>query len=209
MSIEKTNVNITENGVVNEQDNAQVGADNAQETVKELSKINLEEFKEKVTIKKYIPFSSKKSIVDLIYTNCVVKDEENGIYFIDTLMKEMAYNFAILDYYTDFYDVYEKAREYSYDEIAEAGIFSYITNPYCECYNDVGSLDDAIYRFNDRVNALNSTGASIYRILNSLSDKMPDINELEEIMQELPKALNNVDPKVIEMFGKDLKNGTV
>ena len=106
MSIEKTNVNITENGVVNEQDNAQVSADNAQETVKELPKINLEEFKQKVTIKKYIPFSSKKSIVDLIYTNCVIKDEENGIYFIDTLMKEMAYNFAILDYYTDFYDVY-------------------------------------------------------------------------------------------------------
>ena len=209
MSIEKTNVNITENGVVNEQDNAQVSADNAQETVKELPKINLEEFKEKVTIKKYIPFSSKKSIVDLIYTNCVIKDEENGIYFIDTLMKEMAYNFAILDYYTDFYDVYENAREYSYDEIAEAGIFSYITNQYCECYKDVGSLDDAIYRFNDRVNALNSTGASLYRLLNGLLDKMPDVNKLEEIMQELPKALNNVDPKVIEMFGKDLKNGTV
>ena len=209
MSIEKTNVNITENGVVNEQDNAQVSADNAQETVKELPKINLEEFKEKVTIKKYITFSSKKSIVDLIYTNCVIKDEENGIYFIDTLMKEMAYNFAILDYYTDFYDVYENAREYSYDEIAEAGIFSYITNQYCECYKDVGSLDDAIYRFNDRVNALNSTGASLYRLLNGLLDKMPDVNKLEEIMQELPKALNNVDPKVIEMFGKDLKNGTV
>lgn len=209
MSIEKTNVNITENGVVNEQDNAQVSADNAQETVKELPKINLEEFKQKITIKRYIPFSSKKSIVDLIYTNCVVKDEENGIYFIDTLMKEMAYNFAILDYYTDFYDVYENAREYSYDEIAEAGIFRYITNPYCECRKDIGSLDDAIYRFNDRVNALNSIGASLYRILNGLSDKMPDINELGKLMQELPKVLNKVDPKVIEMFSKDLKNGTV
>lgn len=209
MSIKKTNVNITENGVVNEQDNAQVSADNAQEIVKELPKINLEEFKEKVTIKKYIPFSSKKSIVDLIYTNCVVKDEENGIYFIDTLMKEMAYNFAILDYYTDFYNVYENAREYSYDEIAEAGIFSYITNQYCECYKDVGSLDDAIYRFNDRVNALNSTGASLNRLLNGLLDKMPDVNKLDELMQELPKVLNNVDPKVIEMFSKDLKNGIV
>ena len=209
MSIEKTNVNITENGVVNEQDNAQVSADNAQETVKELPKINLEDFKEKVTIKKYIPFSSKKSIVDLIYTNCVVKDEENGIYFIDTLMQEMAYNFAILNYYTDFYDVYENAREYSYDEIAEAGIFRYITNPYCECRKDIGSLDDAIYEFNKRVKALNSTGASLNRLLNGLLDKMPDVNKLEEIMQELPKVLNKVDPKVIEMFSKDLKNGTV
>lgn len=209
MSIEKTNVNITENGVVNEQDNVQVGADNAQETVKELPKINLEEFKEKVTIKKYIPFSSKKSIVDLIYTNCVVKDEENGIYFIDTLMKEMAYNFAILDYYTDFYTVYENAREYSYDEIAEAGIFSYITDPYCDRYDDICSLDDAIYKFDDRVKALNSTGASLYRILNGLSDKMPDVNELGKLMQELLKVLNKVDPKVIEMFSKDLKNGTV
>lgn len=209
MSIEKTNVNITENGVVNEQDNAQVSADNAQETVKELPKINLEEFKEKVTIKKYIPFSSKKSIVDLIYTNCVVKDEESGIYFIDTLMQEMAYNFAILNYYTDFYDVYENAREYSYDEIAEAGVFRYITDPYCDRYEDICSLDDAIYRFNDRVNALNSTGTSIYRILNSLSDKMPDINELGKLMQDLPEVLNKVDPKVIEMFSKDLKNGTV
>lgn len=209
MSIEKTNVNITENGVVNEQDNAQISADNAQETVKELPKINLEEFKEKVTIKKYIPFSSKKSIVDLIYTNCVVKDEESGIYFIDTLMQEMAYNFAILDYYTDFYDVYENAREYSYDEIAEAGIFDYITDPYCDRYDDICSLDDAIYKFDDRVKALNSTGASLHRILNGLLDKMPDVNELDKLMQDLPEVLNKVDPKVIEMFSKDLKNGTV
>lgn len=209
MSIEKTNVNITENGVenvsVDTQDNAQV---DIQEVVKELPKITLEDFKEKVTIKKYIPFSTKKSIIDLIYTNCVIKDEENGIYFIDTLMKEMAYNFAILNYYTDFYDVYENAKEYSYDEIAEAGIFNYITNAYDEC-DDICILNNAIYEFDNRIEALNSTGASLYRLLNGLLDKMPDVNELGKLMQELPKVLNNVDPKVIEMFGKDFKNSTV
>ena len=56
---------------------------------------------------------------------------------------------------------------------------------------------------------MNSTGASLYRLLGGLLDKMPDANEISKTIKELPEVLNKVDPKVIEMFGKDLKNGTV
>ena len=60
-----------------------------------------------------------------------------------------------------------------------------------------------------KVNILNSTGACLHRLLNTLLNKMPDINEAGKMIKELPEVLNKVDPKVIEMLGKDLKNSTV
>lgn len=178
----------------------------AEETVKELPKITLDDFKAKVKFKDYIPFSDKKSILDLVWKNCVVKDEEHGIYYIDSIMRDIAFHLAILRYYTDFYDVYEYAEEYSYDELAKSGIFERLEylNDDIELINNVVQFD-----FDNRVNAMNSTGSVLHRLLNGLLDKMPDVNKLSEMMQELPKVLNNVDPKVIEMFGKDFKNGTV
>ena len=178
----------------------------AEEIVKELPKITLEEFNEKVTFKNYIPFSDKNAIIELVWTNCVVKDEANGIYFIDSIMRDVAFHLAVLRYYTNFYEVYEYAEEYSYDELAETGIFNHIayTN------NDIESINDIIqFNFEERVRAMNSTVSSLHRLLGGLLDKMPDVNKLSEVIQELPKVLNNVDPKVIEVFAKDLKNGTV
>lgn len=188
---------------VNEQDNAQV---DTQKVIKELPKIILEEFKEKVKFKNYISISEKSEIIDLVWTNCIVKDEENNIYYIDSVMKDVAFHLAVLRYYTDFYSVYEYAEEYSYDELAEAGIFDRIEYRNC----DIDSINDIIrFDFEERVKAMNSTGASLYRLLGGLLDKMPDANEISKTIKELPEVLNKVDPKVIEMFGKDLKNGTV
>jgi len=203
MSNEKVieNVEVMENEAVENTENVVVN-----EIVKELPKITLEEFKEKVKFKNYIPLSEKNTIIDLIWNNCVVKDEANGIYFIDSIMRDVAFHLAILRYYTDFYTVFEYAEDYSYDELAEAGIFNRIqfTN------DDVDSVNDIIqFNFEERVRAMNSTGSSLHRLLGGLLDKMPDVNKLGELVQELPKILNNVDPKVIEMFAKDLKNGTV
>lgn len=177
-----------------------------QETVKELPKITLEDFKAKVKIKNYIPHASKNSIIELVWTNCVEKDEENGVYFIDSIMRNVCFHLTVLRYYTDFYEVFEYAEEYSYDELAEAGIFNGI-----EYYNnDIEIIYDIIqFDFAKRVKAMNSTGSSLHRLLNGLLDKMPDVNKLGEVIQELPKVLNEVDPKVIEIFAKDLKNGTV
>lgn len=205
---EKVN-GLTENGVenvsVDAQDNAQV---DTQEVVRELPKIILEEFKEKVKFKNYISLSDKTTIVDFVWNNCIVKDEINGIYYIDNLMKDVAFHLAILRYYTNFYEVYEYAEDYSYDELAEAGIFD--CGEYHNSYNDISIVSDIVdYSFGDRVKAMNSTGASLHRLFNGLLEKLPDINEINNVVKELPEILNKVDPKVIEMFTKDLKNDTV
>ena len=178
----------------------------AEETVKELPKITLEEFKEKVTFKNYIPLSEKNEIIGLVWNNCVVKDEENGIYFVDSIMRDVAFHLAVLRYYTDFYNVYEYAEEYLYDDLAEAGIFNRVQY---ENY-DIESINDIIqFNFEERIRAMNSTSSMLHRLLNGLLDKMPDVNKLGEVMQDLSKVFDNVDPKVIEMFGKDFTNGKV
>lgn len=205
MSKEKVieNVEVMENVSVDVQDNAPV---DTQETVKELPKIIFEEFKEKVTFKHYIPFSAKNEIIDLVWKNCIVKDEENGIYYIDSIMRDIALHFAVLRYYTNFYEVYEYAEDYSYDELAEAGIFDRIEYE----NNDMNLITDVIhFDFNDRIKAMNSIGSTLHRLLNGVLGNMPDMNKLGELMQEFSKVVGNVDPKVIEMFSKDFKNGTV
>lgn len=206
--IEKINV-LTENGIENVSDNAQDNAQvDTQEVIKELPKITLEDFKEKVKFKNYISLSDKTTIVDFVWNNCIVKDEENGIYYIDSLIKDVAFHLAVLRYYTDFYEVYEYAEDYSYDELAEVGIFD--CDEYYNSYNDISIVSDIVnYSFGDRVKAMNSTGASLHRLLNGFLEKLPDVNEINNVMKELPEVLNKVDPKVIEMFTKDLKNGTV
>ena len=205
MSKEKVieNVEVMENVSVDVQDNAPV---DTQETVKELPKITLEEFKEKVKFKNYIPLSDKKEIIDLVWKNCIVKDEENGIYYIDSIMRDIAFHFAVLRYYTNFYEVYEYAEDYSYDELAEAGIFDRIEY----ANNDIDSVSAIIqFDFSERVRAMNSTGSVLHRLLNGVLGNMPDVNKLGELMQELPKVLNSVDPKVIEMLNKNVKNNII
>jgi hypothetical protein len=205
MSKEKVieNVEVMENVSVDVQDNVPV---DTQETVKELPKIIFEEFKERVTFKHYIPLSDKNAIIDLVWKNCIVKDEENGIYYIDSIMRDIALHFAVLRYYTNFYEVYEYAEDYSYDELAEAGIFYRIEYE----NNDMNLITDVIhFDFNDRIKAMNSIGSTLHRLLNGVLGNMPDMNKLGELMQEFSKVVGNVDPKVIEMLGKDFKNGTV
>lgn len=178
----------------------------ADKNVIEIPALTLDDFKEKVTIKERIGFVDKQAIIQLVYDGCVVKDEENGIYYIDSIMQDVNYRLAILGMYTNYYDVIEYATNYSYDYLNEIGVFSYVLNIVDA---DVLDIYYAIDNFKSRVKSLNSVGACLYRTVDKIVKDMPTMKDLNKLINNLPKLINGVDKDVLKIFAGELKNGNV
>lgn len=168
----------------------------------EVPVITLDMFKEKVAIKNKISFLEKQAIVQLIYDNCVIQDEENGTYFIDTIMQKVNYNLAILGAYTDYYNVIENAENYGYDYLNELGIFDYVLSI---VKNDVSDIDYAVRYIGVRVESLNSVGSVLYRAINNVLSKMPTVKDMNKIINNLPKIINKIDKETLDVFAKSLQ----
>lgn len=179
----------------------------AEEVVKELPEITFEDFKEKVTVKEHLSYTDKQAIVQIVYNNTVIYDSDNGIYFIDNIMSKMSYNLTILDMCTDFYDVIENADLYDYDYLNQLGVFEYISLKIDD--NDYQEIHTAIRNFKDRVEGLNSVGSCLHRIVNESFAKLPDMKDMNKLINNLPKAINKIDKDVIGIFAKELGNGNV
>lgn len=175
-----------------------------EETVETPTLLTLDEFKEKLTIKKRASVVEQQMLVQTVYDSCVKKDEENGIYYIDYIMLQVAYNFSVLQYYTDYYEVVEGSDNYTYEYLDEIGVFNYVAENI-----DVGVVRAMIEGFELRVANLNSVGSFVYRLLGDFTKKMPDIKDLNKIIKNIPKALNSIDKDTISIFAKELGNGNL
>lgn len=178
-----------------------------QETVevKDFEKITLDEFKEKVTLRPTISLSETRDIIKLVSDNCIIEDKENGVFYIDYLMRDVVYDIAILNFYTNFGDVIDNAELYQYDYLNSIGVYEYIktnTNSDITEYYVVQNIEN-------KVDALNSVGSCLHRVLSDVVAKIPDIKDINKTLNSLPKLLNKIDPKVIEAFTKDLKSGNI
>jgi hypothetical protein len=193
----------------------EVVAENVQEenlqeedTVVEFFPMTLDELKEKITVKPRVGFIEKQAIVRSVYDTAVVKDEINGIYFVDQIMLTVSFSLALLSAYTDFYEVVGKnASNYGYDYLDETGMFDYIRENIN--YTDFRELKTAVNDIRNRVDSLNSVGSCIYRTVGDFVNKIPDTKELGKLVKSLPKVLNNVDKDVLGVFAKELGNGTI
>lgn len=168
-------------------------------------KLTLDEIKDKITIKNKIGVLAKQKIVKVVYDTCVKKDDGNGIYYIDTIMRDVAYNFAILDDYTDFYSVVENAADYSYDYLDEIGLFDYVR---ANLSDDVMCVRDAICGFESRVIDLNSVGSCLHRIVGDSTKNMKNL-DLGKLLKDIPSVINGIDKDVLKIFANELKGGNI
>lgn len=190
---------IIKNEVVNE--NTTNVNENEANDIETIELITLEEFKGKVYFENTISTIEKKSIIDLVIKNCVYKD--NGIYYIDYLMRDIILNLCMIDYYTDF-----NMGNLSYDYLNESGIVNYVKeNLHSSDFNSLQKI--IVNELEQRVNYLNSIGTVIIRKLSDIIDNIPDISELKDLMGNLPNVLNNLNPAVVSAFANDLHNGKV
>lgn len=192
---------VTEN-IVNEVENVM---EEKVETV-EFVALSLDEIKDKITIKKKIGVLAKQEIVKVVYDSCVKKDDANGVYYLDRIMGRVAYDFAVLSNYTDFYSVIENAPIYTYDYLDEIGLFDYVLE---NMTDDIDSVSAAIDDFESRVAALNSVGACLHRIVGEGFKNMPTMSDFRKLLKEIPKVLNSVDKDVIKTFAGEFKNGNI
>ena len=184
----------------------------ADEVVAEKSVVldmTLEDFKDKVEIKKNISIYAQKQIVDIVYANCVINDEENGVYYIDEIMQQVALDFAVLEHCTNFYDVIENAQLYTYDYLYEIGVFGYLSDMSKDGQMDIHNACVAITNFNERVASLNSVGSCLHRLVKDFIKKMPDAKSLDKIIKGLPKAINSIDKDVLGALANKSNNGKI
>jgi hypothetical protein len=187
----------------------------AEETVAEkpvVLDMTLDEFKEKVEIKKFISIYAQKQIVEMVYSNCVVEDTANGIYYIDEIMQQVALDFAVLEHYTNFYDVIENAQAYTYDYLYEVGVFGYLNDKSKNGEMDVHNVCRAISNFTMRIADLNNVGSCLHRTIKEVVSNLPKVDldkAIKGLTKALPKAINSIDKEVLNIFVKDLKEGKV
>ena len=170
----------------------------------ELPELTLDELKEKITIKQRMGVIAKQEVINTVYNSCVKKDEQNGIYYIDSIMLQVAYDLAMLGNCTDFYTVVENAAAYNYDDLNEIGIFDYVDT--VVNIEDISDIDNAIEGFSNRVADLNGIGSFMYRILGDFTKKTADI-DFNKLLKDIPKAINGIDKDVIAIVAKELGNG--
>ena len=162
--------------------------------------ITLDEFKETVCILKHIGQYGQRAVINTLKKECIY--EENGMYYIDYLNFDIAFNLAIVNFYTDF--VLDDVN--NYDHLDSIGVFDYIMDKSKETYHLYNIIDKELKQ---KVNVLNSVGSVITRALNGFVNSMPDIAELKSVLNDLPNVLNGVDPNVLQIFSKELANGTI
>ena len=96
-----------------------------EETSETPTLLTLDEFKEKLVIKEKTSIAEQQMLVQTVYDSCVKKDEKNGIYYIDYIMLKVAFNFSILQYYTNYYEIVEQIKELN------EGVSVYLVGYYC------------------------------------------------------------------------------
>lgn len=194
-----TKDNKIKNEVVNE--NTINVNENEVKEEKTVEPITLDEFKTKVNFKQKTTVADKDAIIRLVIKNCIYED--NGVYYIDYLMREFVMDLCMINYYTDF-----DMSDLSYDYLVENDIVKYVKYKLYE--SDFNSLECIIFNeLEQRVNNLNSIGAVITRKFNEIIDKIPDVSELKDLIDNLPNILNNLDSSVVNAFANDLHNGKI
>lgn len=152
---------------------------------------------EGLVIKKYLPLSMKKILINNILGMCII---EGDIKRIDFTLKEFSYEYILVSEYSNInFDVEDIAG--LYDELKEYGvidnIIKLIPNSEVEFINCIlqNEIEQIQLVDNSMINIANQA-------LNKLVEKMPDQKGLIKIIKELPKQFNKVSPDSLKNLGK-------
>ena len=201
----KTTKKEVKENIVNEVENVMdVNKEMNQDTVEvKFAPLSFDELKEKIEIRNTIGVLPKQTMVHTIYDSCVKLDDKNGIYYIDHIMQNVAYDFSMLEQYTNFYYVVENAQEYTYEYLKDVGLFDYV---YQTVAKDLVEVDETIYDFGARVADLNSIGSVVYRMIGEGIKNMPQL-DVHKVLKEIPSVINGIDKDIIKAVVGEFKGG--
>lgn len=153
---------------------------------------------EDLEIKSYIPLIQKKNIIENIINISFV--EENGIYKIDYVMKELFTILGVFINYTnkEIPELYidknlniEKAFEL-YDYLIELGIYDNLVLKIDDIAALLDLLENEVIQKKD---ILNSIEGILANGINKLIEKLPSDKELIKMAKSLTKDLSKLNPE--------------
>lgn len=140
---------------------------------------------------KYLNLATKKNICEEIKELSV--KYENGMAYIDYITMQLITNLHLLQFYygidpstIDMDELYENGTiQRAKDGIPESEL-EFIEN-------------NSWHLIKQEVDIYNSLSGMLNRNIRALIDKVPDEDELHKILNKMPKALEKIDPKTLEL----------
>jgi hypothetical protein len=156
-------------------------------------------------IKKYLPHAMKAALINSIVDICCT--EENGIIIYDNMIKELFFNVALVENYTDYHFEVDSNDNYiniseQYDKLVEDGTMEKIIDSIGKDYFILlESLDIAIEN-KLRQNTVEAVLARGIEKLIQMLDKRLDPKSISK----LAKSIEKINPQVAQTVLEVVKN---
>lgn len=158
------------------------------------------ELQTQINIKSYLSIAQKKLIVESVIKDSL-KINDTGLLICDFINKKIAFDLAILTNYTNI--KLSKKSVDDYDFLQEYGIFDII-------YNNINPRElDLITsilenEIKQKIKIENSFERTMLRIFNTISEKMPEAEQIQSFLKSIVKDINDLDwdkvPMLKQMF---------
>lgn len=152
-------------------------------------------------IKQYLPLAIKKLSIQNILESCVI--EENEIKKIDFVLKEFAYQFTLVNQYSNLDCDVENMTEF-YDELKEHGIIDFIIRQIPESEREF--INSVLQKEIEQIQSVdNSIEMILTKALNKLVDKLPTSKEINKMIPKISKELTKISPATLDIL-KNINN---
>lgn len=161
--------------------------------LRDLVKDEIEILKHKgleVEIKRYLPIEKKLELALSVYSSCV--DDDNGLKTINGNSKDIALVYYIAKYYTNINlprDIFE-----AYDIFMQTGLYTGIEHI---IHDEIIKIEEIISNIiayeKERYHQENQLVYVVKQALQELADKLPTVEESENLIKEFKKEMDDLD----------------
>lgn len=145
---------------------------------------------EGLEIKPYLSLAVKQLLIKNILSICTT--EESNLKKIDFSLKEFAYEFTLVNQYSNMNCDVENIIEF-YDELKEHGIIDSVLKQIPN--SEIKFIDYVLRKEIEQIQIVdNSVSAVLDKALNKLLEKIPNDKQLKSIGKSLIKDLNKLEP---------------
>jgi len=149
-----------------------------------------------VEVSKYIPFKTKKVIINNVLEACTTIDKITKFKKIDSASKRLAIQFFICNLTTNI-DLSQEEAINVYDKLRSSNLISYIYENIDE--DDISFIENCVEEQIQEIYKVdNGIEAVIQKEISKLVDKIPDEKGIKKIIKELTKAVNKLDPEKLK-----------
>jgi hypothetical protein len=154
---------------------------------------------EGLEIKNYLPLTYKSITVDNIILLCL--DDRDGMKMVNYTLKKFAFDFSIMNQYTNI-DFSEIVDIYSvYDELCEHGFVDELMKILNK--NELDFISETVdAELEQQLKINNSFEGIIAKGINNFIEKLPNEKEMKKMIKALGKDLANFNPEKVDIINR-------